>query len=243
MTSSIKFIVKTPRVLPVIQNVFLSKDVSTTRPKILKYNSSFVSFFDSSITELGRFNGNSQFRRIEKLVSSYLPTYFTLLQFSGLNSFILHVKLEHFISVVEFLRYSLWYRATMLIDIIIADFPARANRFEITYCFLSIKYSERVYLKLFVNELTAVPSLSNIFSSANWLEREAWDLYGVMFRNHYDLRRILTDYGFFGHPLRKNFPLTGFSELRYDDATRRVVSEPLSLIQEMRLFSFSSPWK
>lgn len=120
------------------------------------------------------------------------------------------------------------------------DYVARAKRFEVTSCFISPKRAERLYLRFFVNELTVVPSLTNLYQSANWLEREVWDMYGVSFAGHPDLRRILTDYGFLGHPLRKDFPLTGFFELRYDDTSRRMVSETVNLTQELRLFFLST---
>lgn len=123
-------------------------------------------------------------------------------------------------------------------DIFGDDYITRTERFEITYCLLSPKRDERVYLRVFVSELTLLPSLSNLYSSANWLEREVFDMYGVIFTGHSDLRRILTDYGFLGYPLRKDFPLTGFFEIRYDDTARRIVSEGVKLTQELRLFFF-----
>lgn len=123
------------------------------------------------------------------------------------------------------------------------DFPSRTKRFEVNYCLLSYKRDERVYLRVFTSELNAIPSLSHLFSSANWLEREVWDMFGVPFSGHPDLRRILTDYGFQGHPLRKDFPVSGYCEVRYDDTSRQVVFEGVKLIQEMRLFFFSNPWK
>ena len=121
-------------------------------------------------------------------------------------------------------------------DIICVDLPSRRNRYSLTYVVLSIKHQSRIYVRVYTDGASSVPSIFNIFNSANWLEREIWDMFGVPFSGHPDLRRILTDYGFFGHPLKKDFPLTGFFEIRYDDTSRRIVSESLNLIQELRLF-------
>ncbi len=128
-------------------------------------------------------------------------------------------------------------------DICVTDYPQRENRFELLYCFLSNTSNTRFFVKSFVNELGSVSSLCSIFNSANWLEREAWDLYGVFFINHPNLRRILTDYGFKGFPFRKDFPLTGYVEVRYDDEVSAIVYEPLEVSQEYRSFNFKSPWE
>jgi NADH-quinone oxidoreductase subunit C len=130
-----------------------------------------------------------------------------------------------------------------LIDVCGVDYPDRAQRFEIVYSLLSVSLNHRLRVKVMTDEDTPVPSVTGVFPSANWFEREAWDLYGVFFSEHPDLRRILTDYGFDGHPLRKDFPLTGYVELRYDPDQRRVVYEPVKLTQEFRTFDFVSPWE
>jgi NADH-quinone oxidoreductase subunit C len=130
-----------------------------------------------------------------------------------------------------------------LIDICGVDYPDRPLRFEIVYSLLSVSFNRRLRVKVATDEDTPVPSVTGVFPSANWFEREAWDLYGVFFSEHPDLRRILTDYGFDGHPLRKDFPLTGYVELRYDPDQRRVVYEPVKLTQEFRTFDFTSPWE
>ena len=130
-----------------------------------------------------------------------------------------------------------------LIDVCGVDYPDRAQRFEIVYSLLSVSLNQRVRVKVMTDEDTPVPSVTGVFPSANWFEREAWDLYGIFFSEHPDLRRILTDYGFDGHPLRKDFPLTGYVELRYDPDQRRVVYEPVKLTQEFRTFDFISPWE
>jgi len=124
-----------------------------------------------------------------------------------------------------------------------ADYPGREMRFDVVYQFLSPRLNQRVRVKVQVDDATPVPSLMEVYPSANWYERETYDLYGVLFSGHGDLRRILTDYGFEGHPLRKDFPLTGFVEVRYDDAQGRVVYEPVKLPQEFRNFDFLSPWE
>ena len=130
-----------------------------------------------------------------------------------------------------------------LMDVCGVDYPERDERFEIVYNLLSLKHNFRVRVKITVDEETPVDSVCGIFSGANWFEREVWDMYGVRFNDHPDLRRILTDYGFEGHPLRKDFPLTGFVEVRYDETQKRVVYEPVKLTQEYRNFDFTSPWE
>jgi NADH-quinone oxidoreductase subunit C len=145
--------------------------------------------------------------------------------------------------VVRFLRDDPGCLFKLLIDICGADYPDRAERFDIVYHLLSVHHNARVRLKTATDGTATVPSIVGIFPSANWYEREAYDLYGVLFEGHPDLRRILTDYGFRGHPLRKDFPLTGFVEVRYDEAQKRVVYEPVKLPQEFRNFDFLSPWE
>ena len=129
------------------------------------------------------------------------------------------------------------------IDLCGADYPSRARRFDVVYHLLSLRHNCRIRLKVETDETTPVPSAIEVFPAANWYEREAYDLYGILFSGHPDLRRILTDYGFEGHPLRKDFPLTGFVEVRYDDEQKRVVYEPVRLSQELRNFDFLSPWE
>ena len=131
----------------------------------------------------------------------------------------------------------------LLVDICGVDYPDREERFEVVYNLLSLKHNQRVRVKLTTTEDDPVPSVAGVFKTANWFEREVWDLYGVFFSDHPDLRRILTDYGFEGHPMRKDFPLTGYVELRYDEEQKRVVYEPVKLTQEFRTFDFMSPWE
>lgn len=149
---------------------------------------------------------------------------------------------ENLVPLCYFLRDHVNTQFKCLLDVTAVDFPERASRFEVVYHLLSPRWNSRLRIKVPVDELTPVPSIVPVFNSANWFEREVWDMYGVFFTGHPDLRRILTDYGFTGHPLRKDFPLSGFSEVRYDYGKKRVVQEPLELTQEFRYFDFSSPW-
>ncbi|WP_298370510.1 NADH-quinone oxidoreductase subunit C [Azospirillum sp.] len=130
-----------------------------------------------------------------------------------------------------------------LTDVTAVDYPDRAERFEVIYQLLSYKHNRRMRVKLTTDEDTPVPSAVSVYSAANWFERETWDMFGVFFDNHPDLRRILTDYGFEGHPFRKDFPLTGYVEVRYDEDQKRVVYEPVRLTQDFRSFDFLSPWE
>lgn len=144
--------------------------------------------------------------------------------------------------VLLFLRDHTNCQFKTLTDLCIVDYPERNARFEVVYNLLSYQYNTRIRVKTTVDEVTPLESASTLFKAANWWEREAWDLYGVFFSNHPDLRRILTDYGFEGHPLRKDFPLSGYLEVRYDETQGRVVCEPLEFSQEFRSFDFASPW-
>ncbi len=131
----------------------------------------------------------------------------------------------------------------ILIDITAVDFPERGERFEIVYNLLSLSHNQRIRVTVSTDENTPVPSMVSLFSAAGWFEREVWDMFGVFFTDHPDLRRMLTDYGFEGHPLRKDFPLTGYVEVRYDEEQKRVVYEPVTLTQDFRSFDFMSPWE
>jgi NADH-quinone oxidoreductase subunit C len=145
--------------------------------------------------------------------------------------------------VVKFLRDDPSCQFSCIIDVTAVDWPRREKRFDVVYHFLSPRRNRRVRVKVEVDEVTPVASIVEIFPGADWFERETYDLYGVLFTGHPDMRRILTDYGFEGHPLRKDFPLTGFVELRYDDEQKRVVYQPVRLSQEFRSFDFLSPWE
>ena len=147
------------------------------------------------------------------------------------------------IKVINFLKDDKDFQFKQLIDICGVDFPNRVERFEIVYHLLSLSLNQRIRVKLSVKDGDMVPSIVSIFDAANWYEREVWDLYGVIFSDHPDLRRILTDYGFEGHPLRKDFPLSGFTQVKYDDTEKRVVNERVNLVQDFRIFDFESPWE
>ena len=147
------------------------------------------------------------------------------------------------LKVVTFLRDDPRCQFVSIIDVTAVDWPGREKRFDVVYHFLSPRQNKRIRIKVETDEATPVPSIFAEFPGAEWFERETWDLYGVMFSDHPDLRRLLTDYGFEGHPLRKDFPLTGFVEVRWDDEQKRVVNEPVRLAQEFRNFDFLSPWE
>ena len=147
------------------------------------------------------------------------------------------------LKVLSFLKDDKVCQFKQLIDLCGVDYPNRIDRFEIVYHLLSINLNQRIRIKLSVNDDDTVPSVVSLYEAANWYEREVWDLYGVIFTDHPDLRRILTDYGFEGHPLRKDFPLSGFVQVKYDDAEKRVVNEKVNLVQDFRRFDFESPWE
>ena len=147
------------------------------------------------------------------------------------------------LKVLNFLKDDKVFQFKQLIDLCGVDYPNRTDRFEIVYHLLSLNLNQRIRVKLSVNDGDTVPSIVSLYDAANWYEREVWDLYGVIFTDHPDLRRILTDYGFEGHPLRKDFPLSGFVQVKYDDAEKRVVNEKVNLVQDFRRFDFESPWE
>lgn len=146
-------------------------------------------------------------------------------------------------SFIEFLKSNRNCKFSTLVDITAVDYPTAEKRFEVVYHFLSMYMNHRIRVKALVAEDEVVPSVCEVHPSANWFEREVFDMYGIMFSDHPDLRRILTDYGFRGYPLRKDFPTTGYTECRYDEEAKRVVYEPVSLVQEYRQFDFMSPWE
>lgn len=147
------------------------------------------------------------------------------------------------VRVLKFLRDGSGCEFTTLIDITGVDYPARQRRFDVVYHLLSMTLNQRIRIKIEADEDTLVPSCVSVYPVANWQEREIWDMYGIQFAGHPDLRRLLTDYGFEGHPLRKDFPLTGYYEVRYDDEQKKVVYEPVKLMQEFRSFDYMSPWE
>ena len=179
---------------------------------------------------------------LEKKINSELTTKIN-------DSNIFHEQLylsidnEDLLDVILFLKINNDTKFKQLIDITTVDYPENSKRFKMVYLFLSHQFNQRVVISCLINENEVVPSLTKIFPSANWMEREVFDMYGVKFKDHPDLRRILTDYGFEGHPLRKDFPLTGHNEVRYSEDEKKVIYEPVKLEQNYRNFDYESPWE
>ena len=159
------------------------------------------------------------------------------------NELMVTARAEQIVKVVTFLRDDPMCLFKVLVDICGTDYPERPKRFDVVYNLLSLVHNQRIRIKVEADDETPMPSITGVHNSANWFEREIWDMYGVMFSDPPDLRRLLTDYGFEGHPLRKDFPLTGFVETRYDNERKRVVYDPVRLSQEFRKFDFLSPWE
>ena len=182
------------------------------------------------------------FREITSILADEIPEAIvsSAIAYGELN---ITTRAENIVALARVLKDDNRLQFVSLIDISGVDYPARETRFEVVYHFLSPRRNERIRVKLSTDETTPVPSICGVFPGANWFEREAYDMYGILFTDHPDLRRILTDYGFDGHPLRKDFPLTGYVEVRYDDEAKRVIYEPVSLRQEFRNFDFESPWE
>ncbi|XP_023783672.1 NADH dehydrogenase [ubiquinone] iron-sulfur protein 3, mitochondrial [Cyanistes caeruleus] len=176
-------------------------------------------------------------------VAEILPKYIQQVQVTCYNELELLIHPDGIIPVLTFLRDHTNAQFKSLADLTAVDVPSRQYRFEIVYNLLSLRFNSRIRVKTYTDELTPVDSAVPVHKAANWYEREVWDMYGVFFANHPDLRRILTDYGFEGHPFRKDFPLSGYVEVRYDDEVKRVVAEPVELAQEFRKFDLNSPWE
>ena len=176
-------------------------------------------------------------------ITSALPQDVLRTEVNRCGELTLEVRPASIVKVVTFLRDDTGCLFKQLVDLCGVDWPGREQRFDVVYHLLSMKHNQRVRVKVATDEETPVASVTAVFSSAGGFEREVWDMYGVTFSGHPDLRRILTDYGFEGHPLRKDFPLTGYVEMRYDDERKRVVYEPVKLTQDFRSFDFLSPWE
>ena len=179
---------------------------------------------------------------LEKTVNSGLTTNVKRSEIN-FNQLFIDVDVEDIISTILFLKTNEKCRFRQLIDITAVDYPQREKRFKIVYLLLSHEKNLRIIIYTNIDEKETVPSITKIFPSANWMEREVFDMYGISFKDHPDLRRILTDYGFVGYPLRKDFPLTGHIEVRYSEEKKKVISEPVKLDQEYRDFDFESPWE
>ena len=164
------------------------------------------------------------------------------LQFKN-GLYLLNLKQSMLIKVTKVLKENENLKFNQFIDLTAIDYPNKKNRFEMVYILLSVEFNLRIIINFFISENDSIDSITNLFPAANWYEREVWDLFGIAFNNHPDLRRLLTDYGFIGHPLRKDFPLSGNVEVKYDLNQKKVVYEPVKLTQSFREFEFESPWK
>ncbi len=185
---------------------------------------------------------NKNLEKLEKLINSKLSTKIINSEINFHELFI-EIKLDELISVLQFLKTDESCKFRQLIDIAGVDYPNQSKRFNLVYLLLSHEYNLRIKIKLQIEKDQKPDSITKIFPSANWMEREIFDMFGIKFNNHPDLRRILTDYNFEGHPLRKDFPLTGFTEVRYSEKEKKVISEPVKLEQNFRDFDFESPWE
>ena len=181
-------------------------------------------------------------QKLEKLINSELAINIKSSSITN-NELLVEIKEEKLIEAVQFLKSNDNCRFRQLVDIAGVDYPDEEERFQLVYLFLSHEHNIRIKLLIKLKPNQNINSLTKIFPSANWMEREVFDMYGVKFKNHPDLRRILTDYGFKGHPLRKDFPLTGFNEVRYSEKDKKVIYEPVKLEQNYRNFDFESPWE
>ena len=179
---------------------------------------------------------------LEKKINSELTTKIKKTELKH-NQIYIETNKDDLFDVILFLKTDKYTQFRQLIDITAVDYPEEIERFKIVYLFLSHEFNHRVILSYFINENEVIPSITSLFPSANWMEREVFDMYGVSFKDHPDLRRILTDYGFEGHPLRKDFPLTGHSEVRYSEDKKKVINEPVKLEQNYRNFDYESPWE
>ena len=179
---------------------------------------------------------------LEKTVNSGLTTTIKRSEIN-FNQLVIYIDVEDIISTILFLKTNEKCRFRQLIDITAVDYPQDEKRFKVVYLLLSHEKNLRIIINTKIDEKTTVSSITKIFPSANWMEREVFDMYGISFKDHPDLRRILTDYGFDGYPLRKDFPLTGHTEVRYSEEKKKVISEPVKLDQEYRDFDFESPWE
>jgi len=178
-----------------------------------------------------------------KYISEIMPKYTQAAQVTSNDELEILIHPDGVIPILSFLKENHRTQFHSFIDVTAIDVPSRQYRFEVVYNLLSLKFNRRVRVKTYCDEMTPIDSACSVFEGANWYEREVWDMYGIFFSDHPDLRRILTDYGFAGHPQRRDFPLSGLVEVRYDDEVKRVVCEPVELSQEFRKFDLGSPWE
>ena len=179
---------------------------------------------------------------LEKKINSELTTKIKKSEIRHEQLYI-NINSEDLIDVTLFIKSNENTKFRQLIDVTVVDYPENTQRFKVVYLFLSHEFNQRIILSYLISENEVIPSLTSIYPAANWMEREVFDMYGVKFKDHPDLRRILTDYGFEGHPLRKDFPLTGHTEVRYSEDQKKVIKEPVKLEQNYRNFDYESPWE
>ena len=179
---------------------------------------------------------------LEKKINSELTTKIKKTEIRHEQLYV-NIDNEDLIDVTLFIKSNVNTKFRQLMDITVVDYPENAQRFKVVYLFLSHEFNQRIILSYLISENEVIPSLTPIYPAANWMEREVFDMYGVKFKDHPDMRRILTDYGFEGHPLRKDFPLTGHTEVRYSEDQKKVISEPVKLEQNYRNFDYESPWE
>ena len=179
---------------------------------------------------------------LEKKINSELTTKIKKSEIKH-NQLYINIDSEDLINVTLFIKSNENTKFRQLIDVTVVDYPENTQRFKVVYLFLSHEFNQRIILSYFISENEVIPSLTSIYPAANWMEREVFDMYGVKFKDHPDLRRILTDYDFEGHPLRKDFPLTGHTEVRYSEDQKKVIKEPVKLEQNYRNFDYESPWE
>jgi len=177
------------------------------------------------------------------ILASSVPKWVQKLEFTRTGEICIEIHPDYIQEFFLYFRHHANIQANVLIDVTAVDYPTREKRFEVVYHLLSTVFNQRFRVKTSIEDGESVPTVENIYRSAGWFEREVWDLFGIYFSNHSDLRRILTDYGFHGHPLRKDFPVTGFFEVRYDEEEKRVLTDRLELSQDFRYFAFDDPWK
>ena len=179
---------------------------------------------------------------LEKKINSELTTKIKKTEIRH-DQLYINIDNEDLIDVTLFIKSNENTKFRQLMDVTVVDYPENAQRFKVVYLFLSHEFNQRIILSYLISENEVIPSLTPIYPAANWMEREVFDMYGVKFKDHPDMRRILTDYGFEGHPLRKDFPLTGHTEVRYSEELKKVISEPVKLEQNYRNFDYESPWE
>ena len=179
---------------------------------------------------------------LEKKINSELTTKIKKTEIRH-DQLYINIENEDLIDVTLFIKSNENTKFRQLMDVTVVDYPENAQRFKVVYLFLSHEFNQRIILSYLISENEVIPSLTPIYPAANWMEREVFDMYGVKFKDHPDMRRILTDYGFEGHPLRKDFPLTGHTEVRYSEELKKVISEPVKLEQNYRNFDYESPWE